>query len=143
VLWFISLLDVDPEGRERLLTRGWLRGSQRAIDPNESEPWEPFHTHKKRELLKPNEIYEFDIKIIPTGNLFKAGHRIGLRIRCVDDEKPKTFLEAIAQGHLWSQTPSWITVYHDAYHPSYLLLPITKGNIIGTYISGGNLTIGR
>jgi predicted acyl esterase len=141
VLWFVSLLDVDPEGSERLLTRGWLRGSQRAIDPNESEPWEPFHTHVKRELLKPNEIYEFDIKIIPTGNLFKAGHRIGLRIRCVDDEKPKTFLEAIAQGHLWRQTPSWITVYHNADHPSYLLLPITKGNIIGTFISGGNIAL--
>jgi len=140
VLWFVSLLDVGPGGEERLLTRGWLRGSQRAIDPDKSKPWEPFHTHTKREPLIPNEIYEFDIKILLTGNLFKAGHRIGLKIRSVDDEKPKTSLEAIAQGHVWRQTPSWITVYHNSDHPSCLLLPITKGNIIGTFISGGNIT---
>lgn len=139
VLWFVTLLDVDPRGEEKILTRGWLRGSQRAIDPSKSQPWEPFHPHTKREPLKPGGIYEFNIGIVPTGNLFRAGHRIGLKIRCVDDEKPKTHLEATAQGHLWRQTPSWITVYHDAEHPSHLLLPITKGNIIGTFISGGDI----
>jgi len=141
VLWFISLFDVGPGGEERLLTRGWLRGSQRLVDTNKSKPWEPFHVHVKREPLRSGQIYDFDIKILPTGNLFKAGHRIGLRIRCVDDEKPKTSLEMIAQGHLWRQTSSWITVYHDSEHPSCLLLPITKGNIIGTYISGGDIAI--
>jgi len=141
ILWFVSLIDVDPGGEERLLTRGWLRGSQRRIDPDRSKPWEPFHTHTKREPLAPNEIYEFRIKILPTGNLFKTGHRIGLRIRSVDDENPKTSLEAIAQGHLWRQSPSWITVYHDADHPSFLLLPVTKGNFIGTFLSGGDIQL--
>jgi hypothetical protein len=28
-------------------------------------------------------------------------------------------------------------VYHDAAHPSCLILPITRGNVLGTYISGG------
>lgn len=141
VLWFISLLDVDPEGRETLLTRGWLRGSQRAIDSTKSRPWEPFHPHTGREHLTPNEIHEFNIKINSIGNLFKVGHRIGLRIRCVDDETPKTSLDATAQGHLWRQTPAWITLYHDADHPSCLLLPITKGNVIGTFISGGDISV--
>ncbi|MEJ2726006.1 MAG: CocE/NonD family hydrolase [Deltaproteobacteria bacterium] len=139
ILWFISLLDVDPKGEEKILTRGWLRGSQRAIDADKSKPWEPFHPHAKREPLKPNEIYQFNIGIVPTGNLFKAGHRIGLKIRCVDDEQPKDFLGAVAQGHLWRQAPSYITVYHDSQHPSHLLLPITKGNVIGTFMSGGDV----
>ena len=141
VLWFVSLLDVDSTGEERLLTRGWLRGSQREVDPKKSKPWEPFHSHTKREPLRPGEIYEFNLQILPTANLFKPGHRIGLRIRCADDEEPKSFLEAVAQGHLWSQTPSWITVFHDSDHPSCLLLPITRGNIIGTFISGGNIPV--
>jgi len=67
VLWFVSLLEVDPEGRERLLTRGWLRGSQRAVDPTKSKPWEPFHSHTRREPLIPNEISEFSIKINSIG----------------------------------------------------------------------------
>jgi predicted acyl esterase len=139
VLWFVSLLDVAPDGEERLLTRGWLRGSQRKVDPNKSKPWEPFHPHKNRESLNPGEIYEFNINIVPTANLFKVGHRIGLKIRCVDDENPRNFLEAIAQGHIWRRRPSWITVYHNSEYPSHLLLPITEGNLIGTYMSGGHL----
>lgn len=139
VLGFVTFLDIDPEGKETLLTRGWLRGSQRRVDPARSKPWQPYHLHTKREPLTPNEIYEFNIEVRPYGILFKAGHRIGLRIKCVDDEKPTTSLEAFAIGHLWRQTPSRVTLYHNADYPSHLLLPITKGNIIETYISGGKL----
>ena len=140
VLWFVSLLDIDPEGNETLLTRGWLRGSQRQVDPKKSKPWQPFHPHTKREPLTPGQIYEFNIEVRPYGILFKVGHRIGLRIKCVDDEKPGNFLQAVAVGHLWRQASSRITLYHNAEYPSHLLLPITKGNIIETYISGGKMT---
>jgi predicted acyl esterase len=139
VLWFASLLDIDPEGTETLLTRGWLKGSQRQVDPKLSKPWQPYHSHTKREPLTPGEIYELNIEIKPYGILFKVGHRIGLRIKCVDDEKPTNFLQAMATGHLWRQASSRVTVHHSADYPSYLLLPITKGNVIGTYMSGGKL----
>jgi predicted acyl esterase len=140
ILWFVSLLDIDPQGNEMLLTRGWLRGSQRQLDPQASKPWQPYHSHTKREPLIPGEIYDFNIEIRPYGILFKAGHRIGLRIKCVDDEQPNNFLQAIGMGHLWRQSASRVTVYHNAEYPSYLLLPITKGNRIGTYMSGGKLS---
>lgn len=142
VLWFISLFDVAPNGEERLLTRGWLRSSQRAVDSQRSKPWKPFHLHTKEEPLTPGKIYEFNIEIMPTGNLFKVGHRVGLKITLVDDEPPKNFMEVVGTGHLWRQTPSMVVIYHDANHPSHLLLPITRGNIIGTYMSGGKLTLG-
>ena len=29
------------------------------------------------------------------------------------------------------------TVFHDEDHPSYLLLPITGGNVMNTFFSGG------
>lgn len=140
ILWFISLLDIDPQGNGTLLTRGWLRGSQRQLDFKRSKPWQPYHSHIKSEPLIPGEIYEFNIEIRPYGILFKAGHRIGIRIKCVDDEKPNNFLQAIGVGHLWRQSPSRVTVYHNSDFPSHLLLPITKGNRIGTYISGGKLS---
>jgi len=139
-LWFISLLDIDSQGNETLLTRGWLRGSHRELDVNDSKPWQPYHSHSKPEPLNPNEIYEFDIEIRPYGILYKAGHRIGVRIKCVDDEKPTNFLQAIGMGHLWRQSASRVTVYHNSEYPSHLLLPVTKGNLIGTYMSGGELS---
>ena len=140
VLWFASFLDIDPDDKETLLTRGWLRGSQRKLDPKRSRPWQPFHLHTKREPLTPNEIYEFNIEIRPYGILFKVGHRIGIRLRCVDNEKPANALHDNAMGHLWRQSSSRVTVYHNAEYPSHLLLPITRGNKIETYMSGGKLS---
>lgn len=136
VFWIISLREIDQQGNERILTRGWLRGTHREIDPKRSKPWEPFHPHTSSEPLIPGKIYKFSIPIVSTGNLFKAGSKIALRISCVDDE-PKNALEAIAVGHLRRQSSSRITVYHNADYPSHLLLPITMGNILGTFLSGG------
>lgn len=140
VLWFVNFLEIDPAGNERVLTRGWLRGSQRRIDPEKSRPWQPFHPHDRREPLTPGEIYEFNIEIIPTGVLFKAGWRFAVRIKAADkDDRPSDFLDNHGLGHLWRETPAEITVYHNNQYPSHLFVPITRGNRIGTFMSGGVL----
>jgi len=136
VFWFISLREVDSQGNERILTRGWLRGTHREVDPERSNPWEVFHPHTKSEPLNPGEIYQFNISVVPTGNLFKAGSMIKLKISCSDDQ-PKNPLEMIASGNLHRQSPSRITVYHDEDHPSCLLLPVTRGNVLETFLSEG------
>jgi len=136
IIWIISLLEIDPEGNERLLTKGWLRGSHKEIDVERSKPWEPYRPHDNPKDLTPGEIYEFDITLVPTANLFKAGSRIAVKISSVDDA-PTNPLELIACGSLKRQSVSRITLYRNADHPSYLLLPITKGNILQTYMSGG------
>ena len=140
IYFFVSLWDVDPEGNETLLTRGYLKGSHREIDEERSKPWQPFHTHTNPKPLVPGEIYEFAIEIMPTANLFKAGHRICLKITGATDEQPKTTIQFVHEPHISSQTPDIVTIYHDADHPSHLLLPITRGNIIGTYLSGGDIS---
>jgi uncharacterized protein len=45
----------------------------------------------------------------------------------------------MASGHIARVAASRISVHHNADHPSRLLLPVTRGNIIGTFISGGKL----
>jgi len=45
--------------------------------------------------------------------------------------------DMLSQGHLLQQRPSWVSIHHDAEHPSVLSLPITSGNRIGTFMSGG------
>jgi hypothetical protein len=136
VHWIISLLEVDAEGNERLLTKGWLKGSHRELDMKKSKPWEPIYTHAKSEPLTPGTIYEFDIKLVPTGNLFKAGSRIAVKISCVDDE-PTNPLELIGTGAVKRTAVARVTVFHNEDYPSYLLLPVTKGNILNTFFSGG------
>jgi uncharacterized protein len=136
---FASLWDCDPEGKETCLCRGYLKGSHRALDPKLSRPWQPVHTHINPQLLIPGQVYELSIGFSPIANFFKAGHRIALKISSADDDPENLF--QVGQYHLCSQTPNTITVYHDARHPSHLLLPITKGNIIGTYVSGGDISL--
>lgn len=139
VLWFVSLLHCDAEGKERLVTRGWLRGSQRELDPEKSKPWRPYHKHTSRAPLEPGRIYEFQIEINAVGLVVKPGEKIGLRIKSADNEEPANIIEHSGMGHLARTGVSRITVHHNSDHPSELLLPVTKGNIIGTFISGGKL----
>lgn len=141
VLWFASLLHIDDQGNEKLLTRGWLRASQRALDPARSKPWQPVQLHTQREPLRPNEVYGFNIEIRPYAILLKRGERLALRIKSADDDIPKDSLEAVGVGHLSLRAGSHVTVHHNAEHPSHLLLPITRGNRIGTFISGGKLPV--
>jgi predicted acyl esterase len=121
------------------LTRGWLRGSQRRLDAAESKPWQPVHRHTAREPLTPGDIYEFNIEIRPYGILLKPGERIGIKIKGADNDPAKNYLELVGIGHVSSATASQVTVHHSSNYPSHLLLPITKGNRIGTFISGGKL----
>lgn len=137
VLWYASLWLTDVQGKEKLLTRGWLRGSQRELDLGRSKPWQPYHRHARRDPLIPNEVYEFDIELRPYGLLLHAGERLTLRLRCADDEPATMFLERIGQGGITRPTASHVTIHHNADRPSHLLLPITRGNRIGTFISGG------
>ena len=88
----------------------------------------------------PNEIYEFNIEVRPYGIELKAGERIGIRIKCSDaDDKPADYLQLIGTGHVARRTAAHVSIHHNAENPSHLLLPITKGNRVGTYISGGKL----
>ena len=139
--FFVSIWDVDQDGNETLLTRGWLKGSHREIDQEKSKPWQPVLTHTNPEPLIPGQVYKFDIEIMPTANLFKAGHQIALRIKGAVDEPHKTTLNANHAPHLSRQTPSIVTIYQDADYPSCLLLPITSGNIVGTFLSGGDISM--
>ncbi len=139
VLWFVSLLHQDAQGNERVLTRGWLRGSQRKLDASRSKPWQPVHQHDERQPLLPNEIYEFNIEIQSIGIELKPGERIGLRIKGADNEVPVTINEDIGSGAVSRPMVSIVSVHHNDDCPSHLLLPVTRGNRVGTFISGGKL----
>ena len=134
--WIITLLEIDPDGKQTMITKGWLKASHRELDLDHSKAWEPIHRHTKVEPLTPGQIHEFDIKLMPTGKQFNAGSRIALKISCVDDP-PTNPLELIAAGSLKRTSVSRITVFHDENYPSCLILPVTKGNILNTYFSGG------
>lgn len=137
VLWFVSVWEVDADGRERMLTRGWLKGSHWRLDADRSKPWLPYHSHSVEQPLESEQTYEFSVAILPYGLLLKQGCRLQLRISCGEEEQPANSLHALATGHVLSQGASRVTVHHDPEHASHLLLPIVSGNRLGTFMSGG------
>jgi predicted acyl esterase len=150
--WIVALKDVGPdpsvqtarEGEwelpedlpERELTRGWLKASNRALDPERSTPWKPFYklTREAAQPVIPGEITEYAIEILATANLFKPGHRICLEIMSMD--RPTgvagaTNVEYVPY-HVCSSKTTLHHVYHDTAHPSHLLLPVIsldEGNL--------------
>jgi predicted acyl esterase len=135
---FATLLHMNAAGEVQELTRGWLRGSQRALRAD-SEDWEPIPAHTQREPLEPGKIYDLRFSMVSTARLFLAGERIGVRIKGADNERADNRVQAVARGCLWRQSPWRMTVYHDPSHPSQVLFPITRGNLVGTFLSGGTL----
>lgn len=134
---FLSLWDVSPEGEWKLLTRGWLLGSKGAVDTERSKDWAWHHPFRSSKAVEPGVPQRYDINLVPTANTFQKGHRIALRVSSADTDPTTTFFDLLGQGHLLQQEPSWVSIHHDADHPSILNLPVTSGNRIGTFLSGG------
>jgi predicted acyl esterase len=66
------------------VAQGWLRASHRALDPNLSRPYRPYHTHLKAEPLEPGKPVELDIELWPTSIVVPKGCRIALSVRGKD-----------------------------------------------------------
>lgn len=112
--------DIQP--RSRIVTKGWLRASMRAIDKQLSRPHAPHYSHTKPQMLTPNRVYEFTIAVMPTAYRFKKGSRIRLELANGDS--------SVTEGvFAHPYTPDKVgrdTIHHDARYPSRLLLPVME-----------------
>lgn len=80
---------------------------------------------KEEKLMKPGEIYPITIKLYPTSNVFKKGHRIRLDISSSNfprfDVNPNTG-EPLNEHRRVETAVN--TVWHDKEHPSAVVLPV-------------------
>ncbi len=93
---FLVLRLFDPAGKEVTFIGsndprtpvglGWLRASQRKLDPQKSLPYRPWHPHDEVWPLKPGEAVELDIEIWPTSIVVPPGYRLALTVRGKDYE---------------------------------------------------------
>ncbi len=93
---FLALRLFDPDGKEITFIGsndprvpvglGWLRASQRKLDPARSLPHRPWHTHDEEWPLKPGEPVELDVEIWPTSIVVPPGYRLALTVRGKDYE---------------------------------------------------------
>jgi putative CocE/NonD family hydrolase len=110
---FTALLaDVEPSGYARFLTDGIVRARYR-------------NSTQRPEPIEPGKIYEYSIDLWATSNLFKAGHRIRLYVSSSNFPRFNRNLntgEPIAGSTRMVKASQ--RIYHDAQHPSALVLPV-------------------
>ena len=107
-----KLVDVSPDGYARNLTDGIIRARYR--NPRSSAS-----------LLQPGQVYEFNIDLWATSNLFRKGHQIRVEISSSNfprfDRNTNTGEPIGTDGDFVSALQ---TVHHTAEYPSHVTLPI-------------------
>jgi putative CocE/NonD family hydrolase len=120
--------DVGPDGTATQLTAGWQVLSLRALEAGKTvrrdgfvvQPYHPFTKQSKLpvEAGKPMDVY---VEIFPTAARFAAGHTLRLTLQSGD------------VPHLTPPLPQaldslggTIKVWHDAQHPSQLIVPVRE-----------------
>ena len=106
---FLIVRVFDPEGGELTfmgstdphtpIANGWLRASHRALDPEKSAPYRPWHPHDKAEPLTPGEVYECDVEIVTSCIVVPVGWRVALTVRGKDYEYAGEVSEFAKQFH--------------------------------------------
>jgi predicted acyl esterase len=123
--------EVKPEandpwtpGNVQIWSWGSLKAKFREVDKKRSRTGLPWHTYQNPADLKPDTIYEFQIEMQPIFKTFRKGCNLWLKIAS-DDALFSTW----DSSSKYAERPlkpvsNEVTIYHDAAHPSHLLLPV-------------------
>ena len=110
--WTAKLVDVSPSGYAKNLCDGIIRARYRDsfTDP---------------QLLEPNRVYEYEIDLAVTGNVFLRGHRIRVEVSSSNfprfDRNLNTGNDTGTDTEMRTASQ---TVYHSGEYPSHILLPV-------------------
>jgi putative CocE/NonD family hydrolase len=111
--WTAKLVDVHPDGYARNLQEGIIRASYRLGAAAAPSP------------IRPGEVEEYTIDLWATSNVFRAGHCIRVEIASSNfphwDRNPNTGEPAATATRLQTAQQR---VFHDAAHPSHIVLPL-------------------
>jgi predicted acyl esterase len=110
--WMAKLVDVYPDGTERLVLDSAMRARFRGGFDHEV-------------FMKPGEVYRFKLDLWSTSIIFNKGHRIAIHVTSSNDPRfdpnPNTGKPVRADNETRVATNS---IHHDRNHPSRALLPV-------------------
>ena len=140
---FVTLRAFDEAGAEVTffsateprspVSQGWLRASQRALDPVKTLPHRPYHTHQTTQSLNPHEVYALEVEIWPSSLHLPKGYRLTLCVQGQDFERLNEVGEQRGSGWFLHNDPqdrppaifnTQCSIYSSPEQPSYLLLPV-------------------
>jgi uncharacterized protein len=119
--------DVAPDGTGTQMSAGWCTISLRALDNEKTVysdglmtmPYHPFTQASALPVPSDGSPVEVDVEIYPTGWDMLAGHKLQLTLQTTDAPHVTASLPETA-----ASAGATLSIYHDAQHPSELVLPI-------------------
>jgi predicted acyl esterase len=117
--WIVTIRNMAPDGSAPVVTKGWLRASHRALDPDKSMHFKPYHPHDRSVPVPAGEMQEYAIELRETSMRFRKGHRLVLQVRGQD-----TQLEEPVWYHTCNPRKTRHEIEIGGANASYLLLPI-------------------
>jgi predicted acyl esterase len=114
--WVARLIDVAPDGSQQIVTQGWLRASFRHVDPRRSRPGAPYLTDDRDTPVQIGATTLYRMDVWDTAYTIRPGHRLRL-----------WFSSSDAPTHTPLPEAGRNLIFHDAKHPSQLLLGTRRG----------------
>jgi uncharacterized protein len=124
-----TISEVRPDGKETFVQNGWLRASERKLDPRQSTLLAPIPTFRARDVrpLPHGRTTLVTVPLYYEGHAYRAGSRIRVTISAPNGTQPIwSFAETVPRGH------GTVQVAFSRKTPSRLVLPVVPGVAVPT-----------
>jgi uncharacterized protein len=125
-----TITEVRPDGKETFVQSGWLRASERKLDPKVSTLLAPYPTFRRSDVasLPKGRFTELTVPLYYEGHVYRKGSRIRVIISAPNGDLPVwSFRNTVpASGH------ATVSIAHSSNMPSRLLMPLVPGVSVPT-----------
>jgi predicted acyl esterase len=119
-----TISEVRPDGKETFVQSGWLRASERKLDPRKSKPLEQVLSLRAKDVarLPRNRFAKLSIPLYYEGHAYRAGSRIRVTVSAPNGDQP---IWAFSQTSPKARTK--VAIAYSKKRPSRLVLPVVAG----------------
>jgi predicted acyl esterase len=123
----VTISEVRPDGQETYVQSGWLRASQRALDPAASTALLPVQTHTlaDEKPLPADAATLVRVPLYPFAHAFRAGSRIRIVVQPPGGNRPAWAFADLPGTRT-------VTVSRSSTQPSKVVLPVVSGIEVST-----------
>jgi uncharacterized protein len=120
----VTVSEVRSDGKETFVQDGWLRASDRKLDPAKSTLLAPVPSFTRADVasLPKGRFTEVTVPLYYEGHVYRTGSRIRITIAAPGGDQPVwAFADTVPAGH------AKVSLTFSAQMPSRLILPVVPG----------------
>jgi uncharacterized protein len=125
----VTITEVRPDGKETFVQSGWLRASERKLDPKRSTVLAPYPTFRRADVspLPKGKFTEVTVPLYYEGHVYRKGSEIRVIVSAPNGDQPIwAFANTVPSGK------ASILIAHSPQMPSRLVLPVVPGVSVPT-----------